>query len=198
MYKEDFYKHECGLYVADAPQWSQRQYGQNSLEKGDMIYCTMRKIIDEDDKSEWAYNALTICADLLLMEKRWPDSLNHELDAKNFIEAKITGRYRSQRNMTRDPYILFYACCVHLNRLQFIEEVRIPWHLYSRRTWVWRKVLIDDFRFQFLKYVKLELKAITSHKKEFTRQLVYYRTKAAVAMLTNKMLGPISPKYLYT
>lgn len=198
MYKEDFYKHECGLYVADAPQWSQRQYGQNSLEKGDMIYCTMRKIIDEDDKSEWAYNALTICADLLLMEKRWPDSLNHELDAKNFIEAKITGRYRSQRNMTRDPYILFYACCVHLNRLQFIEEVRIPWHLYSRRTWVWRKALINDREEAWRKYHRLERKALHTHNKTFTKQLVYYRAKAIGAIAIVFRLDPISTKYLYT
>lgn len=195
-YNEDLFKHECGLYVAHAPQWSINIYGFDSLEKCDQIYITCRKIIDDNDKSEWAYEALEIMADLLRQRKRWPDALNHIHDSGNFIEAKLTGRYRSQHNMTRDPYILFYALCVHLDRRQFIEAVPIPWWLYSRRTWVWRKALINKEYFQ--KYVRLERKAIHSHKKEYTRQLVYYRAKAAGSISVIIELGPISDQYLYT
>ena len=210
MYNKDFFKHECGLYVAHAPQWSQDKYGQDSLEKGDMIYATCRKIIDDNDTSPWAYNALEIMADLLFKRKRWPDSLNHELDAKNFIHAKLTGRYRSQKNMTRDPYILFYALCVHLNRPQFIETVTIPIHLYSRRTWVWRKTLIALIALYdkeateeyadglFNRYVMLEMKGLKSQRLEFTRQLVYYRANAIGIVGILISLGPISDKYLYT
>lgn len=201
------FKHECGLYAAHAPQWSINQYRQDSLEKGDMIYITMRKIIDDNDRSEWAYNALEICGELLYDKKRWPDSLNSFLDATTWIECKRsecdyklgishTKLYRPQTEMTRDPYTLFYAACVALDRMQFVEVVSLPIHLWRPVFGAWKYYLLTG-RGKRL-YEWLELIQMKSHKKEYTRQLVHYRAHAARSLIVLAELGPISEQYLYT
>jgi len=184
------YKHPCGLYVEDAKPWQLEQFRQDGKAKGDIIYNTCRKIIDDDDrlaviKTPWYYNALSICADLLLRRVRWPDEFNHPNDAKNIFQYWISKwRYdcglsswrlmRPQTNMTRDPFIYFYALCVHLDRLQFIEVVTIPLHLFRLKTWLWRKALITGKRNKLYEW----LETSKDHKLEYAQLLKHYRMKA--------------------
>jgi len=186
MYKEEMYKHSCGLYVAHAPPWSIYQYQQDCLEKWDIIYITCRKIIDDNDKSEWAYAAFEIMAGLLSEGARWPAMLDHELDHL----------YGDRYKMTRDPYILFYACAVHLNRLQFIDAVKMK-NGRRLKMWIWKKHLVGTRHTKGL-YEWLELSQLWMHKREYTRQLVYYRATAAGSTAVLLKLNPISEQYLYT
>lgn len=193
------YKHPCGLYVEDSDQWELDQFRQDAKAKGDIIYNTCRKIIDDNDCSEWAYRALEICAELLYERKRWPDEFNHPNDAKNINEYIISKLfydagdndwrlYRPQTNMTRDPWIYWIALCVHLNRRQFIEVVTIPFYLYlnSPTTWVWRRFLITGKGKRLYEF--LELSQLWMHKKEYTLLLVKYRAMAAgVLRVLNKL-----------
>lgn len=170
---QELYK-KNGLYIHNAHQWQVDKYDQDVMSKGDCIYNTCRKIIDEQDRSEWAYNALEICADLLKQNKRWPDWMNHERDTKNRIEwwwSKLlwnldlikTQKYRPQSSLTRDPFIYFYTACVVLDRKEWIEDVEIPWWLYRPNTWRWRKYLITG----------------KGYKKDYVILLDYYRALAA-------------------
>lgn len=186
--KEGLFKHDTGLYLAHAPDWSNKMYCQDVLEKWDCIYITCRRLIDENDKSAWAYNALGVCADLLLEGRRWPTDLDHVNDYL----------YGSPFKLTRDPYALFYALAVHLDRLQFIEVVKIPLRLrfYVPVYWAWRRYLLTGKGKKI--YEWLELIQMKSHKKEYTRQLVHYRAHTARSLIVLVELGPISEQYLYT
>jgi hypothetical protein len=157
-------------------EWEKVLRGIHTHGLGDLIHSTCSKIIDDDDKSEWAYDALDACFTLLLARKRWPDRLNG-IESKNYIEwrwerikyknthlrgeqralklnwlgkiavklgYKNLQKYRPQGNMTRDPYIAFFACCLHLGLSQLIEPIIIPWHLWSQPTFNWRKRLIHN------------------------------------------------------
>lgn len=138
-----------------SPGWELDNYGDVPNGKGDLISNTMMRIMFDDDNSEWAYNALATCKHLLIFRVRWPKWMNQEMDAKNWIDWKWsqlwfkgglftdeTVKYRPQGNMTRDPYTYFYACCVHLDKLDYIKSVTIPFHLYKTTVWVWRYHLI--------------------------------------------------------
>ena len=146
-YKDGYY------WRKQSPGWELDDYGDVPDGKGDLISRTMSRIIEQDDKSNWAYDALFSCGVLLDFRKRWPDTMNQEMDAKNWFEWKWSQyrfkrgkvkhvKYRPQGNMTRDPYTYFYACCVHLDKLDYIKDVTIPFHLYTPTVWLWRKSLI--------------------------------------------------------
>ena len=187
-------KHPCGLYVTLSNDWYLKHYKHESYGKGDIIYQTLRKIIEDNDKSEWAYQAFEICAGLLFERRRWPVELDNDNDAHNwlvyrwsYLKFKVKYKckmkkhgpvpwprlYRPHGNVTRDPYIYLYACAVHLNRLQFIEVVTIPPRLYSRRTWLWREVLIQGER--NARYEQLDSK---DHSQDYAQLLKHYRMKS--------------------
>lgn len=115
---------------------------------GDLIYNTMSRIIDMNDKSDWAYTSLDWCIILLYDRKRWPNRFNREDMAKNWFQWKLSGgRYtRPQGNMTRDPFIAVITCCLHLEVHEYIEHIHIPLHLYNPKTWRWKSRLIKDSR----------------------------------------------------
>ena len=113
-------------WFKDGPYWRHPDSG----DAGDLVYNTMSRIIDMQDKSEWAEFSLLECMDLLIVGKRWPDRLNYI----------PTGR--SQTKMTRDPYIAFYCCAMFLGRPEYVEYVEMPWYCYSPRTWRWHRRLI--------------------------------------------------------
>ena len=123
------------FYRSKSPEWEINLYGFAVNGRGDLIYNTLRKIIETNDKSDWAYSAFQECADLLAYGKRWPDALNPPI-----IPGKQS--YRSQFSMTRDPWIAFYACAIHLNRKQFIKA-KPPHKLYSPEVWAWRRALLS-------------------------------------------------------
>ena len=155
-YKKNWY------WTVDAPEWTVREYGEQMHAKGDFIFENMTKIFLDRDKSEWAYNNMIECSELLLRSKRWPDELNSPRDAKSWIGAHIsrllyswgitkTCKYRSQTNMTRDPYISFYNTAIFLECPDLVEEVVPPWYCYSPKTWRWRRRLINDTRKDYVK-----------------------------------------------
>ena len=123
-----------------------------SRDAGDLIYNTMSRIIDMEDKSEWAYISLDFCILLLFDGKRWPNRLNQDNTAKNWFQWKWSrllknGKYtRPQTNMTRDPYIATITCAIFLGGHDYIQNIHIPIHLYSLKTWRWRRRLIKDSR----------------------------------------------------
>jgi hypothetical protein len=150
-YKENWY------WTADSPEWAIDQYGEDMHGKGDFIFNNMLKIFLDRDRSGWAYENLVNCADLLIQGKRWPDSMNSPRDAKTWIgthisrllynwQLKDTCKYRSQTNMTRDPYIAFYNTALFLGFPDLVEEVIIPWYCYSPGVWNWRKRLIKGWK----------------------------------------------------
>ena len=185
----DLYKHECGLYVHHARRWQIARYGYDVMSKWDCISNTMRKIIDEEDRSEWAYEALRICRDILIWRYRWPLALvceedvntrlfkwsnkllwylSHKKTEYGWIWRKIVFvgfmSYGPRNQMTRDPYDYFFTACVEMDRKEWIEEVTIPWYLYRRKTWRWRRFLITG----------------KGYKKDYVIKLDYYRAMAAM------------------
>ena len=129
--------------------------------KGDLIFNTCYKILQDGDYSEWAYEALEACSILLLDGKRWPDYMNDDTDCKTwaqrifnrttreilkFFGITIHSKFRYQGRMTRDPFIAFYTLSLFLDHPGYIDAVPIPWYLYSPNTWRWRRRLIEDKR----------------------------------------------------
>jgi len=142
-YKEGFF------YVKDASSWEKGvRWGFDRCVIADLVYDTCRKIIETDDKSPWAHLALFNCRELLFEGKRWPDYLednvpNHwkrNLPILKRFYFKNVKWYRSQYSVTRDPYILLYACVVHLG-VDLGSCPNIPWYLYSPKTWAWIRAL---------------------------------------------------------
>jgi len=147
---------------------------------GDLIFNTMTKVTYDKDKSKWARKSFKACADLLKAHKRWPDEFNKGDEAPNryvyffknkLLSIKIKGKryyllknrygYRSQDDMTRDPYIAWGSCYAHLlgcdngihdaDLKATFESITIPWYLYRPNTWGWRKRMIKDNRLHFVK-----------------------------------------------
>jgi len=129
----EFYK-EGNYYRGPKKQWEYDLYGFYPSGLSDLIYNTLRVILETNDTSEWADNSFIECFKLLSQNKRWPDRMNQPA-----VEGKKP--YRSQYSMTRDPFVLFYACAVHLNRKTFIKT-KPPWWLYRPELWALRRALL--------------------------------------------------------
>ncbi len=144
---------------------------------GDVFYNTLSRIIDMEDKSDWAHHALRYIAYHLMQWERWPDWMNDDKDAKTRIGYylgrwlnKILRKFgisrtfpeRPQHDMTRDPYIAFYCAAVWLEEEHYIEKVKPPWYNWRRETWMERKKLLKN------------------NKPEWIQRLDYYRDKASV------------------
>jgi len=82
-YIPDYNLIQIGEWYKDSRFW--RKKPDNSWDKSDgksdLIFNTCYKILRDQDKSEWAYNAIEACADLLLKGQRWPDRMWAPLDA---------------------------------------------------------------------------------------------------------------------
>ena len=153
--------------------WEEDRYGIYVHGLGDLIYNTLKKILDDDDRSEWAYAALAACKELLLDRKRWPDRMNQGIESRNryfwlvnrflyWLKIVKTIKYRPQSHMTRDPFIAFYAACFHMNRWAYIEEVTTPWYLYRATTWSWRDFLITGDPKSLKKYLRVSGRALSN------------------------------------
>ena len=147
---------------------------------GDLIFNTCNQILRRKDRSVWAYSALQQCGDLLLERKRWPDRMDPGyLSADSWLEWKIsiwrweqglenTHLYRPQNHMTRDPFIAYYTLAVFLDRIQFIEVVKIPFYLYRPNVWAWRKYLISPNEWSLFWYKTGTGK---NHQKKYVQRL---------------------------
>lgn len=125
---------ENGWYRGPEKDWEYDLYGFYPKGLGDLIYNTLRKIIEDGDTSEWAQEAFDRCAVLLIQGKRWPDRLDP-------LRVKGKKRYRSQNRMTRDPWVLFYAACIHLDRREYIY-LKPQWWLWRPNLWALRRALL--------------------------------------------------------
>jgi len=96
---------------------------------GDLLFNTCRVIIETKDNSDWAYRSLIECIDCLDKRKRWP----------NYMSPMITTTNHTQKQMSRDPYIMAYCCAVWLGVDVYVA---IPLHLYRPSVWSWRRYLI--------------------------------------------------------
>ncbi len=156
-------------------QWQVKKYGFPPRGLFDLIYLNCRKIIDDKDTSEWAYDMIEICGSLLIQKIRYPWDYVPDNMAKNRLDElwskimyrlKITQhqKYGPITKLTRDPYIYFYTACVMLDRKQYIEAVKIPWYLniHTRKTLRWRKYLITG----------------KGYRKDYVILLDYYRSLA--------------------
>ena len=158
---------------------------------GDLIFNTMTKIVFDKDISQWAFDSFETCTNLLKDHKRWPDEFNVGDEAPNryawffknrLLSIKIKGKryyllksrygYRSQDDMTRDPYVAWGSCYAHLlgkhngvydDKITWLfQSTKIPWYLYRADTWRWKRLLTKD------------------NRKHFVKRLSYFRALAVV------------------
>ncbi len=173
-----WYKDSC-YWRNKSLDWEVANYGEPVNGKGDLISNTMMRIIEQGDKSSWAYNSLMYCQNLLRNRKRWPDRMNQNIDAKSSIqwrwskqmqklEVNKTVKYRPQHHMTRDGFIYTICCAVHLDRIDIIKKVRIPWYLYRPSVFAWRRYLIKPNKWSEFWY-KLGIKIPA--KRDYVKRL---------------------------
>jgi hypothetical protein len=111
--------------------------------KGDLAFRSAHYAMVKKD-----YLMLERLADLLMKPaRRWPTTMDHR-DGPKYEHRKAEGF----RSMTRDPYIIFYAACVEMDRKQFIEVVKPPWYIFSPSFNLWRRYLITGRRGYFKAY----------------------------------------------
>ncbi len=137
-------------------------YMMKGAGNGDVILNTCGEIVDKKDKSEWAKQAVRECAILLLARKRWPIRMIWEgREAKGWIRywwSKMWKKFgvidhhkrRPRKDITRDPYRVFYCACEFLDMPHLIEEVTIPLRLRRGGIQRRRKKLIEDRRKKWL------------------------------------------------
>ena len=138
----------------------------------DYWFNHLTKILMDKDDSLWAVGSFLECAEYLRMRKRWPDCFTPDGAAPTrwvyyplrWLRVKKY-TFRAQDDMTRDPYIAFGAVYVwFMSRGVGIGDVHkayrsvtIPWYLYRRTTFIWRKRLIRDgskFYVKRLRYLR--------------------------------------------
>jgi len=170
------------FYRRPDPDWAIKLRGEDTKDKGDLIFNTLKKIVDDGDTSEWAYCSLLNSFDLLMQGKRWPDRMNQDCDAKTKIGWRIDQlliwlylkrkhKFRHQKSITRDPWIMAYVCAYKLNRFQFFD-IKPQWWLYRPGVWAWMKYLRKQDR-RHLEWYFFWLTFSTS-KKEYVQRLHEY------------------------
>jgi hypothetical protein len=172
-------------------QWEFDLYGFMPRGLSDLIYNNLRKIIETDDKSEWAYEVFDRCVLLLIEGKRWPDEIQEEYEefiSKNKAHhifnkwlkklGKVELRkYRPHKSITRDPWVMFYAACIHLDKRVFIH-LKPQSQLYRPNLWALRKALIGEKNYYvFWRAINVALHAMPMSKprKDFVQILEQYR-----------------------
>jgi hypothetical protein len=120
MELKNFIKVDCGVVDIRASQ-----------KNGDFSINSCWYIMETEDRSPWAYRVFELIADALSYGKRWPDMASQHITDT-----------RSQYSVTRDSYIYFYSCSVHLNRMIFVEIIKPPLRLYTPEVWAWRRALL--------------------------------------------------------
>jgi len=174
-----------GWYISEERQWEYDMYGFYPRGLGDIIYNTLRKIIETNDTSKWAYTVFDKCTVLLIQGKRWPDEMHPEQSTPISLIRWATknmhkwgwiekAKYRSQTSMTRDPWILYYAACIHLNKRAFIN-LYPPVRRYRPVLWELRKALLHKKNsYTFWNKVG-DLLAKVFPRKDYVEILNYYR-----------------------
>jgi hypothetical protein len=103
---------------------------------GDLLYNTCREIIDKDMHDEWAHNALEEVFKCLEKGVRWPDYMIPYITV-------ATGMGDRQFDMTQDPWLLAYACAIHLDRRDLIEKYKPEKGIFNfTDKWAYRNALL--------------------------------------------------------
>ena len=164
----------------------------------DLITNNMRLIKRTKDRTPWAYECLERCFDLLREPKRWPDDIDllipdhrqcktrigsalykHKFRIAKRLNIETTGKFRSQGDMTRDPYIDALACAVDMGVMDFVHTVSIPWYLYRPTTWTWHKFLKDPTDKNYVNWKLAEYISAVFKAKDFVHELKRQRREAA-------------------
>ena len=204
-------------WLGPVKDWQTRLHGfEIRSGVGDLISNNVKRIRLTEDRSEWAYECLDVCFDLLKNDKRWDDDLNDlippVLQCKSRVETflykfkfhlwkrinkrrvkkgkeekQIFCKYRWQGDMTRDPYIQAIATTVHLDKLDPISEVSIPWYLYKPTTWRWHRYLKKPTARNYRRWDRAEkVSALFSNVPEFASGLRATR-REIVEIIKNKI-----------
>ena len=172
----DWYK-EGYFWRKKGPEWEEQIYGYPISGKGDLIFNTCAKIIDDRDTSDWAKLAELLCWECLYNGKRWPDDMNHYFDAVNWfqwrwsqllykLKIRKTVMYRPQNNMTRDPFIAWMTLSVIFDE---IIVMKIPWYLFRPSIWIWRRYLITGRGLWWYRFL-----TIRKPRKDYVKRLRGY------------------------
>ena len=181
------------FYRKDSPDWELRRYGANIASKGDLLYNTLWKLGKDEDTTLWAEVSINSCEYLLIIRQRWPYHMNQSCDANTRVgrwisevlynwQIRNTVKYRPQHDMTRDPYIMYYALCMHRGRP---IEVKIPWYLFRPSVSAWRKYLITSDE-KYLKRYRF-WDQFSSVKHDYVQRLWDLREYAIQLMPHNEM-----------
>jgi|GEM_PF-6486593 len=175
--------------------------------KGDLIFNTCNKIIEDGDRSLWAFASINICAGSLRRRERWPDGeeWEHYNDVDTWAQRivnlawnkfrfwiyKRSGRYigkrlpfRYQGRMTRDPFIAWGAACAQ--RCYLIKAYRVspPWYIYTPSFWAWWKYIITHDE-KYLKRYRF-WRQYSRPKKDFVIRLNELREQAIQLIQSQK------------
>ena len=151
------------FYRRSDPPWAIRLYRKNTWDKGDLLSNTLKKIIDDEDFSEWAYISLGMCFGLLKEGKRWPDPFSQDIDCKTiacfywqkikFQALKLAERLKAdkiansihckfglQKNPSRDPWTYAMVAAYKMNRFEYFT-LRPQRRLWRPGFWAWMNYL---------------------------------------------------------
>ena len=161
------------------PPWAVEVRGEDSRSKGDVIFNTLKRIIDLEDRSDWAYLSLMSCRGLLIEGKRWPDAFNQEGDCKGWICFYIqkirkalkfkTWRHGHQKCMSRDPWIMFFVASYKMNRFDNFD-LKPQWWIWRPNVWRWMRYL----RTGDPRYKRRYLKYLVPNKRIYVKRLHEY------------------------
>jgi len=203
LVKKDWY------WIGPTEQWTEDLFGFKSHSGTiDFIYNNCRQIVATNDKSDWAYELMTACFDLLIWDQRWPDVLQDDIKPERQCKTRLcslinkekfrhykrrnrrrvkagkpeieyTCKFRSRNDLTRDPYISAIRCADFMGLPQFIQSVSIPWYLWRPNTWAWHRYLKNPTERNLLRYDRWE-HALFNSNKQFVIDLHNMREQAVI------------------
>lgn len=154
-----------GWYRGPKKEWENDKYGFYPRGMGDLIFNNMKKIAQDGDTSEWALWNFHKCLLLLQHRERWPDWMEADINrfarcrphwwfSKWKYEKGVCDQqlFRPRKSMTRDPFIAFFHCAVVNGWDWGLYRVRIPFWLYSPKTWAWHRLLKNPTERNFKRY----------------------------------------------
>lgn len=170
--------------------------------KGDLIYHTMVYAIAARDVF-----MLKFCVQLLRERKRWHDSMNHPLDARNWLDETLSGiayklgimeyrKHRRQGGMTRDPFTMVFAAAKFLDRMDVVSDLTVPWYIDRPHFWAWRRLLLKGKgRCTWEALEKINLK-LFKHA-TYSLNLAMWRSAAVDGVEVCEMVFDLSPPWNY-
>jgi hypothetical protein len=202
----DYYYEEHGFILAVSPGWEFEVYGFYPNGIGDTIFRTLHFAI-----SEGKYSLFMNGAELLTQRKRWSDELgigNEKKFAKNWLQWRWSKwlhkhgerqhrLYRSQKGMTRDPYIMFYCAAYILNRTQFISAIKPPWYIWRPGFNNWRRYLITGNRFWKWWYETTEMIGMLFNPPMYALYLSAWKAYVADSSKVKRMISRRTPTWNY-